>query len=155
MPTRTSRPGDALAARSTKADCARAASADAQQKTTASQQPVILRLGNIKHDLSGTPALPQALACAHCKPNSVCGIIHKGSHIEIHSWRYTVGDAQLATNLSIDPDLIERALEISGERTKKAAVTRALEEFIARRRQKRLLELMGKLEWNSSYNYKS
>jgi len=61
----------------------------------------------------------------------------------------------LATNLSIDPDLIERALEISGERTKKAAVTRALEEFIARRRQKRLLELMGKLEWNSSYNYKS
>lgn len=61
----------------------------------------------------------------------------------------------MATNLSIDPDLIERALEISGERTKKAAVTRALEEFIARRRQKRLLELMGKLEWNSSYNYKS
>jgi hypothetical protein len=37
-------------------------------------------------------------------------------------------------DLSIDPDLVERALEISGERTKKAAVTKALEEFIARRR---------------------
>ena len=61
----------------------------------------------------------------------------------------------MATNLSIDPDLIERALEVSGERTKKAAVTRALEEFIARRRQKRLLELMGKLEWDSSFDYKS
>ena len=41
----------------------------------------------------------------------------------------------MATNLSIDPDLIQRALEpVSGERTKKAAVTRALQEFIARRR---------------------
>ena len=61
----------------------------------------------------------------------------------------------MATNLSIDPDLIERALEVSGERTKKAAVTKALQEFIARRRQKRLLELVGKLEWDSSYDYKA
>jgi Arc/MetJ family transcription regulator len=60
----------------------------------------------------------------------------------------------MATNLSIDPALIERALEVSGEKTKKAAVTKALEEFIARRKQKRLLELMGKLEWDSSYDYK-
>lgn len=61
----------------------------------------------------------------------------------------------MATNLSIDPDLIERALAVSGERTKKAAVTKALQEFIARRRQKRLLDLVGKLEWDSSYNYKA
>jgi len=61
----------------------------------------------------------------------------------------------MATNLSIDPELIERALEVSGERTKKAAVTKALEEFIARRRQKRLLDLVGKLEWASSYDYKA
>ena len=47
----------------------------------------------------------------------------------------------MATNLSIDPELIERALELSGERTKRAAVTKALEEFIARRQQKRLLDL--------------
>jgi hypothetical protein len=61
----------------------------------------------------------------------------------------------MATNLSIDPELIDRALEVSGERTKKAAVTKALQEFIARRRQKRLLDLMGKLEWDSSYVYKA
>lgn len=60
----------------------------------------------------------------------------------------------MATNLSIDPALIERALEVSGERTKKAAVTLALEEFIARRRQRSLLELMGKLEWDPDYDYK-
>ena len=61
----------------------------------------------------------------------------------------------MATNLSIDPELIERALQVSGERTKRAAVTKALEEFIARRRQKKLLDLLGKLEWDSSYDYKS
>jgi Arc/MetJ family transcription regulator len=61
----------------------------------------------------------------------------------------------MATNLSIDPDLLERALEVSGERTKKAAVTKALQEFIARRRQKRLLELIAKLEWDESYDYKA
>ena len=60
----------------------------------------------------------------------------------------------MSTNLSLDPNLINRALELSGERTKKAAVTRALEEFIARREQKRLLELMGSLEWDASYDYK-
>jgi hypothetical protein len=61
----------------------------------------------------------------------------------------------MATNLSIDPELIERALELSGERTKKAAVTKALQEFIARRRQKRVLELFGKLEWDAGYDYKA
>lgn len=61
----------------------------------------------------------------------------------------------MATNLSIDPDLIDRALRISGERTKKAAVTRALQEFIARRQQKKLLDLIGKLEWDASFDHKA
>ena len=61
----------------------------------------------------------------------------------------------MATNLALDPDLIERALKVSGEKTKKAAVTRALEEFITRRSQKRLVELMGKLEWDESFDYKA
>ncbi len=61
----------------------------------------------------------------------------------------------MATKPWIDPKLIGRALEVSGERTKKAAVTNALEEFIARRRQKRLLDLMSKLEWQPSYDYKA
>ena len=61
----------------------------------------------------------------------------------------------MATNLSLDPSLLNRAFELSGERTKKAAVTRALEEFIARRRQKQLVNLMGKLEWDTSFDYKA
>ena len=61
----------------------------------------------------------------------------------------------MATNLSLDPDLVERALEVSGKRTKKAAVTLALEEFIARHGQKRLVELMGKFEWDRTFDYKA
>jgi hypothetical protein len=61
----------------------------------------------------------------------------------------------MATNLSLDPKLIEQAVKVSGERTKKAAVTRALEEFIARRKQKHLLDLMDKLEWDTDFDYKA
>ena len=61
----------------------------------------------------------------------------------------------MATNLAIDPDLLDRAVEVSGERTKKAVVTKALQEFIARREQKRVVELMGKLEWDDSFNCKA
>ena len=64
-------------------------------------------------------------------------------------------ELHMATNLAIDPDLLDRALEVSGERTKRATVTKALEEFIARRQQRKVLELMGKLEWDTSFNYKA
>lgn len=61
----------------------------------------------------------------------------------------------MATSLSLDPKLLERALAVSGERTKKAAVTRALEEFIARREQKRVVDLFGTLEWDRTCDYKA
>ena len=61
----------------------------------------------------------------------------------------------MATNLAIDPELLERAVEVSGERTKRAVVTKALQEFIARREQQRVVELMGKLEWDETYDYRA
>lgn len=61
----------------------------------------------------------------------------------------------MATNLSIDPELLERALALSGERTKKAAVTLALQEFIARREQKGMIDLFGTLEWDDDFDYKA
>ncbi len=60
----------------------------------------------------------------------------------------------MPTNLAIDPQLLDRALAVSGEKTKKAAVTKALEEFIARREQRRLLELFSRLDWSLGYDYK-
>lgn len=61
----------------------------------------------------------------------------------------------MATNLALDPALLDRALEVSGARTKKAAVTMALQEFIARRQQSRLLDLVGTLDWDPTYDYKA
>ena len=57
-------------------------------------------------------------------------------------WRYT----RLATNLSIDPELLNRALGLNGESTKCATVNKALREFITRREQKELIEHFGKLD---------
>lgn len=61
----------------------------------------------------------------------------------------------MATNLAIDPRLLEKALMVSGEKTKKAAVTKALTEFIARREQRRILKLFAKLDWDPDFDYKS
>lgn len=61
----------------------------------------------------------------------------------------------MATNLALDPALLEKVLALSGQTTKKAAVTIALEEFIARREQRQLSELFGKLEWDPSYDHKA
>ena len=61
----------------------------------------------------------------------------------------------MATNLAIDPKLLEKALRVSGERTKKAAVTKALKEFIARREQRRVLDLFATLEWDPEFDYKA
>ncbi len=61
----------------------------------------------------------------------------------------------MATNLALDPKLLDQVLELSGAPTKKAAVTLALKEFIARREQKKVAELFGKLDWDESYDYKA
>ena len=60
----------------------------------------------------------------------------------------------MATNLSIDPELLDKALEIGGEKTKKATVTKALREFIVRREQKKLMDPFGTLEWNDDFDYR-
>lgn len=61
----------------------------------------------------------------------------------------------MSTNLRLDPKLIELALELSGEKTKKAAITLALREFIARRNRRRMLELFNSLDWEPSDRYKA
>ena len=40
-------------------------------------------------------------------------------------------------------------------RVAKQAVTKALQEFIARRQQSRVADLLGKLEWDPSFDYKA
>jgi Arc/MetJ family transcription regulator len=60
----------------------------------------------------------------------------------------------MPTNLAIDDALLNEALRIGGRRTKKATVTEALQEYILRRKQLRLLKLFGTIEWDPGYDYK-
>lgn len=61
----------------------------------------------------------------------------------------------MATNLDLNPELLDRALAVSGEKTKKATVTLALEEFIARREQRKIIELFRSMDWDPSFDYKA
>ena len=61
----------------------------------------------------------------------------------------------MPTNLAIDDHLIEEARDIGGHRTKKEAVTVALEEYIQRRKQLAVLELFGTIEYDPTYDYKT
>lgn len=54
----------------------------------------------------------------------------------------------------IYPELLDKALQVSGEKAKKAAITQALVEFIAKREQARVKEPFGQLDWNSDCDYK-
>lgn len=60
----------------------------------------------------------------------------------------------MATNLSIDQQLLNEAVVVGGFNTKKDAVNQALKEFIQRRKQKEITELFGKLPADSDYDYK-
>lgn len=60
----------------------------------------------------------------------------------------------MPTNLAIDDQLLDEAQRIGGHRTKKATVTEALEEYIQRRKQARILELFGTVQFDAKYNYK-
>jgi Arc/MetJ family transcription regulator len=61
----------------------------------------------------------------------------------------------MATNLALDDKLIERARRAGGYRTKKAAVTAALEEFVNRRERLKLVDLFGSIDYDADYDYKA
>ncbi|MGA2538248.1 MAG: type II toxin-antitoxin system VapB family antitoxin [Terracidiphilus sp.] len=60
----------------------------------------------------------------------------------------------MATNLALDDELIDEARRIGNHETKKAAVTAALEEYIARRKQVAILKLSGTIDYDPAYDYK-
>ena len=59
------------------------------------------------------------------------------------------------TTIAIDDRLLEEAQRLGGQRTKKATVTEALQEYIQHRRQVMTLELFGTVEFDPKYDYKN
>ncbi|MGK2906104.1 MAG: type II toxin-antitoxin system VapB family antitoxin [Desulfuromonadales bacterium] len=60
----------------------------------------------------------------------------------------------MATNLAIDDNLVEKAKQVGRHKTKKAAVTGALEEYIQRRQQIKMVELFHSVDFDPDYDYK-
>jgi len=66
----------------------------------------------------------------------------------------------MATNLALDDGLIEEARRAGSHKSKKEAVTAALEEYVRRRQQMRILQAFGTFPTDSkstdvAYDYKS
>lgn len=60
----------------------------------------------------------------------------------------------MATNLELDDRLIRQAVRLGGHRTKKAAVTQALSEYVAHLKQEGILDLFGKVDIDADYDHK-
>ena len=60
----------------------------------------------------------------------------------------------MPTNLSIDDALLAEALKEGGLKTKKATVNEALREFVQRRKQTKIIELFGSIDFDPLYDHK-
>jgi Arc/MetJ family transcription regulator len=60
----------------------------------------------------------------------------------------------MPTNLAIDDKLLEDALRIGGQRTKRETVNEALREYIQRRKRLKALEAFGTVATDQAYDYK-
>jgi Arc/MetJ family transcription regulator len=60
----------------------------------------------------------------------------------------------MATNLQIEDRLIAQAVKLGRHRTKKAAVTKALTDYIHHLEQENILSLFGSVDYAQGYDYK-
>ncbi len=60
----------------------------------------------------------------------------------------------MSTNLALDDKLIDEALKIGKHKTKRETVNAALREYILLRKQQKVKELFGTIEYDASYDYK-
>ena len=60
----------------------------------------------------------------------------------------------MRTNVVLDERLVEEALKLSGARTKREVIQRALREFVENKRRHNLLDLAGKITFHEKYDYK-
>lgn len=68
---------------------------------------------------------------------------------------YVCNNLHMPTNLALDDSLIEAARRVGGHKTKKEAVTAALAEYVKRRKQLRILQAFGSVDFDPKYDYKA
>ncbi len=60
----------------------------------------------------------------------------------------------MATNLALDPNLVEEVKNAGKHRTKREAVTAAMQEYLQRRKQSEVIKLFGTIDYDADYDYK-
>lgn len=61
----------------------------------------------------------------------------------------------MRTNIVLDDGLVARAMELTGARTKREVVHRALAELVERRTRKNLLDLAGQVDFAPDFDHKA
>ncbi len=61
----------------------------------------------------------------------------------------------MRTNIDLDDQLVEEAMQISGAKTKKDVVNLALRELVKAKRKRSILDLAGQIEFAKDYDPKS
>ena len=60
----------------------------------------------------------------------------------------------MATNISLNEELVSKAMTLAGLKTKKDVVNLALEEFVRRHEQRKIIDLFGTLD-EEEHDYKA
>ncbi len=60
----------------------------------------------------------------------------------------------MSTNLALDDQLIDSAKSLGNHRSKKEAVTVALEEYVQRLKQRDAIAAFGTIDYDPKYDYK-
>jgi len=60
----------------------------------------------------------------------------------------------MRTNIVLDDSLVEEAMILSGIKTKKELISKALNEFVTNRKRLNLLDLDGKIDFSEAYDHK-
>jgi len=60
----------------------------------------------------------------------------------------------MRTNVVLDDKIVEEAMKVSGAKTKKEVISKALKEFVETRKRLNLLNLEGKITFREDYDYK-
>lgn len=61
----------------------------------------------------------------------------------------------MRTNIVMDDQIVDEAMHLAGVKTKKEIVDRALREFVARRRQRQILDLVGEPLLDPEYDVRA
>ena len=60
----------------------------------------------------------------------------------------------MATNLQLDDELIKKAVTLGAHKTKRDAVTKALEDYVGRLERLEIINHFGTFDFDPTYDYK-